>query len=305
MANNVPDIIPAIFGATSNARVRTSMVFGSDLESGWNDDATNASGATGPFQILLPVHPDINATGAEDPTTATAYMLGAYNSAVAQVPSSLWSSNPELAAEQSVITAEQPGGPFPTSAVGPYGSEGTSVVNQDWSNTTNILTGTYNPGTNIKLTASDSSVPTLPGWLQSLSGLLGIALPGTGTGTSTQALTAIGHFLEDPQDAMERLGLIVFGGLIVIVGLVILAAGTRTGGRAASAVPGAAIGRASGLASGRTQDRNERLALQKQAYAIGERKVAVQEARQRRLDTNSQMKAPAIGKHKKSGGKHE
>jgi hypothetical protein len=311
-----PDVIPAIFQASPNSRVRTSMTFGAGLESGWSDTATNPSGAAGPFQILLPVHPEITFQEAENPNSATAFMLPAYRAAVAQVPDSLWKTNPEVAAEQVAITAEQPGGAFPSQGQPvSYGQEGVDVVNQRWAQTTQYLTGPWNPGKDINLTGDQSATTTafidgLPGWIKQL--LLGPLAPVVGGGTGPGILSAfqkILNFLSNPQDALERIGLIMFGAVMILMGMYVMAQGT-TGGRLARQVVEAPVGgaaqRVRARASGASAARREQIGLQKQAMSIGERRVKVQEQRQARLSANAQLKAPAVGKHAKGGGgKHE
>lgn len=310
---NTPDVIPAIFGVTSDSRARTSMTFGAGLESGWSDTATNPSGATGPFQILLPVHPDISFSQAEDPVTAAGYMLPAYRAALNQVPSGLWGTNPEVAAERTVILAEQPGGPFPSGNTPTgYGSEGVDVVNQRWGQTTQFLTGAFNPGTNINLTAAGGFPPNVPGLgllNQLLLGPLGLFIkaPGQSGGGTFGAIGKVLNFLSNPQDAMERIGLILFGAVLVIVGLYALAQGTAAGRMAkplVQAAPAGAAMRLKGAASGANAARQKQVGLQSRAMDIGERRVKVQEARQQRLSATSALKAPAVGKHAK-GGKSE
>jgi len=284
------------------------MTFGTGLESGWSDTATNPSGATGPYQILLPVHPDITFSQAEDPNASTQFMLPAYKAAVAQVSSNLWASNPEVAAERAVIMAEQPGGPFPSGNTPTgYGSEGVDVVNQRWTQTQGILQGNFSPGT------AASTTSFLPGnpldWIKQF--LLGPLAPFVGGNSGSGALGALGkilNFLSNPTDALERIGLILFGAVLILVGLFVLSQGTTAGKAArqvALAPAGGAATRIRGAASGANAARQKQVGLQSKAMQIGERRVAVQEQRQARLSANAQLKAPAVGKHRKAAGKHE
>lgn len=298
--SGVPDVIPAIFNQTSNPNIRTAMTFGSGLESGWSDTATNPSGATGPFQILLSAHPDISFTAAEDPVQATAFMLPAYKAGVAQVPDSLWASNPEVAAEQAAILAEQPGGAFPDQGVPTsYGSEGVDVVNQRWTQTENYLQGPFSVGIP---TTTTSAISNLPQWLQQL--LLGPLAPifGSNPGNLLSGAGKIISFLENPVDAMERVGLVIFGAIIILVGLYVMSgshAARSAGTQLATAPVGGAATRLRSRASGQAAARRENIGLQKQAMSIGERRVAVAEKRQARLSANAALKAPATGKHAK------
>ena len=318
-----PAVIPAIFGATKNSRVRTSMAFGSDLESGWSGSASNPSGATGWYQILLPVHPGVTAQEAQDPVWSTNYMLPAYTAAVANVPDNLWHKDPELAAEQAVMTAEQPGGPFPQSAVGPYGGEGVAVVNQDWQNVADTLKGKWKPGNNIALPASTDSKnnppPSISIWqalgeaaLGNPSGIAQYAAEKL-VGGNTGILGPVYDFLTNPTDAFERLGLIIFGGIIVIVGLVVLAQGSKTVKSAEGAVIGGATrgtsSRISGMVSGsaqeranRREDQQRRLGIAEKANDLGERKLQLKESRERRLTAAANKHSPAKGKHAAPAG---
>lgn len=319
----VPDVIPAIFGATKNSRMRTSMAFGSDLESGWSDTAFNPSSATGPYQILLTAHPGVTTAEAEDPVWATNYMLPAYTSAVAQVSDTTWNQNPELASEQAVILAEAPGGPYPTSAVGPYGGEGTDVVNADWQNTANTLVGKWKPGNDItlpppstqtaELTSANSGAVPSSLWEAILGGPTSIlsylaqqaakkSLNITEAGNAGGILGNIYNALSNPVDILERGALIVFGAVIIIVGLIVLAQGSKS----VRSLEGAAVrgtgSRISMGVSGGAADRERRQNLAAEANKIGERKLALKERREARLATRSNVQKPAVGRHRKTEG---
>lgn len=105
-------VLSAILAATNDARVRASMVLGALLEGGSLGAGPFPAGdngsSLGPFQIHLPAHPGVSAAQAQDPAGATRFMLGEYTGAAARVPASLWSSNPERAAEQTAMLAERP-----------------------------------------------------------------------------------------------------------------------------------------------------------------------------------------------------
>jgi cell wall-associated NlpC family hydrolase len=120
---------PLLFGAInaasqSDPNLQLALLMGSYLESNWRSDASGG-GAYGVFQIQHPagapepgppVHPDITLAQALDPVYATGYMLAAYKAAMdpdnpnrkVSFPSSLWTGNPELAAEYTVYNAEMP-----------------------------------------------------------------------------------------------------------------------------------------------------------------------------------------------------
>lgn len=110
---NEQSVIDAINATAGNARVRLAMTMGAGLESTWTARIVNSIGATGPFQILLSVHPGVSASQAEDPTFAARYMLGPYQAAVARVPDSLWNSDPKNAAALAAYYAEAPEAMYP------------------------------------------------------------------------------------------------------------------------------------------------------------------------------------------------
>ena len=247
-----PDVVNAIFKATNDPQIQTSMVFGAGLESGWNDTAQNPSSATGPFQILLTAHPGVTTLQAEDTTFATDYMLGSYKSAVAQVSSDLWSSNPELAAEQTVNIAEQPGGQFPVSSVVPYGSESTDVVNQRWTQTQQIMSGQGVTPAILTSSTSSTSVPSAN--VASEAGdfaRMGLALT---TGNPTAFFNALGDALWNTE--MIKIGLILFGAIMFLIGIRKLGvhpvkATEKVAGAATTAV-GAVTGQPEVMAAGRS-----------------------------------------------------
>lgn len=100
----------------------------------------------------------------------------------------------------------------------------------------------------------------------------------------------LGQFISDPVDMLERLGLILLGGLLVILGIILMAKGPaeRAAGEAAgiasfAGLKGASGGARPGISPEARADRQRRLQLAEQNTAIGERRVAVKEAKERRL----------------------
>jgi hypothetical protein len=164
----VSTVLASILSATSNARVRAAMALGALLEGGSLGTGPFGVGdqgtSFGPFQIHLPAHPGVSAAQAQDPGSAVAFMLPAYTAAAAQVPASLWTSNPQQAAEQTAYLAERP-------AVDYNSSPGTATVTSKWASVTSSLaTGNLSaggpagpspapaPGT----TAAPAGLPSLP-----------------------------------------------------------------------------------------------------------------------------------------------
>ena len=81
----------------------------------------------GPFQIHLPAHPGVTVGQAQNPTSAVAFMLPEYTGAVSQVPASLWTTNPQQAAERAAMLAERPAVDYYTSRPGAVQSAWASV----------------------------------------------------------------------------------------------------------------------------------------------------------------------------------
>lgn len=205
-------VVDAILAVTSNLQVREAMLLGSHLESGWSETAVGDQGTSfGPFQMHI--GGALTAQGgtpsqAEDPTWAAQHMLGYYESGVNSVPSSLWASDPEMAAEEAAVKAEGP-------ATSYYNSQGQGAVDSAWAATKNALNGVV----------SSSGSPT--------------GGSGTGGGTGgTTTTSAISDFWSgfwngilgsaagpsfSPVDALERLGLILLGGLLILLGIYMLA----------------------------------------------------------------------------------
>jgi hypothetical protein len=152
-------ILQAVNQVTQDARVRAGMLIGAWLESGDNPGAVGDSGhAFGPWQINDLAHPGVSQSEASDPLWSANYMIGSYNAAAAQVPASLWSSNPERAAEQTAYLAERPAQDY-------YVARGSATVDSAWKNALAQLNGqdvsndpNYSPlGGNPPTSSSNSS----------------------------------------------------------------------------------------------------------------------------------------------------
>lgn len=113
--------------------------------------------------------------------------------------------------------------------------------------------------------------------------------------TGSNNLGPIAGFFMDPVDAFERGGLVIFGAILVIVGIAILgfgpasqmlgaAAGTSRDVRAASALLGPNNPR---RGAANDEERRERLDLAKRNAALGERKQQFREEREQRLATTA------------------
>lgn len=209
--NTGNSVVDAILATTSNLEVREAMLLGSHLESGWNPTAVGDQGTSfGPFQMHIGgalTAQGGTAADAENPTWAAQHMLGYYEQGVNSVPASLWASNPELAAEEAAVKAEGPATTY-------YISQGKTAVDSAWTATKNALNGIVSssgsPGnTGAAGSAGGTTTTAATGgfWQGFWSGLLG---------------SSVGANFS-PQDALERLGLIVLGGLLILLGIYMLA----------------------------------------------------------------------------------
>ena len=182
MATN--PVVSAILSTTTDSEVRAAMLMGSWFESSWNENATQgAGGGEGAFQ-LSPGGPGHTSAQAYSPTASAQIMLPAYQAAVKSIPQSLWTSNPELAAEQAAVAAERPAHSYLSS----YGQQ---AVNTAWTNTESALGG------NTSFTSS--------------------ATPGTSSSGISNALGSLG--ISDLSDMVERGGLIILGAVLVFIGI--------------------------------------------------------------------------------------
>lgn len=169
------------------------MLVGSWLETSWDPSSVGDNGTSfGAWQMHI--GGELSAQGgtpqqAEDPVWAAQHMLSAYTRGVNRVPASLWSSDPERAAETAAYYAEVP-------SVDYYSSQGASRVHEAWVKTQAAMGG-------APTGSSGSVVPAL-------------GIPGTDT-ILDKLLKLFG--VPDIKDLSERAGLILFGGILVFVGL--------------------------------------------------------------------------------------
>lgn len=198
MSSNDPRVPQAIMGVTSDPRIREAMLVGSYLETTWDPSSVGDHGTSfGPFQMHI--GGELTAQGgtpseAQDPVWAAQHMLSAYTRGVAKVPASLWTSNPEQAAEQAAVFAEVPAQDY-------YTTQGQSRVDEAWAATQKALGGsTGNSGSGL---LSGLPVPGILGSTDILSSLL--------------SLFGLGSI----KDLAERAGLIIFGAILILVGLVV------------------------------------------------------------------------------------
>jgi hypothetical protein len=228
-ANTGNPVVDAILNGTTNVEVRDAMLVGSYLESGWSPTAVGDQGTSfGPFQMHI--GGALTAAGgtpadAENPTWAVQNMLAAYEQGVQSVDASLWSSNPELASEEAAVAAERPTESY-------IASQGQSRVDAAWSATQSALKGVVStPGSPNGSGASATTTGVNIGSImqQIEQGLLG-GLGSTATGGATSsglgglfgslASWFLGQFgVNSVKDAAIRLGLILLGAILIIVGI--------------------------------------------------------------------------------------
>lgn len=221
--SQVGPVVPAVTAATTDWRVRLAMLTGSKLEDGWGPQFSPGDDDTsfGPFQMheggaldSLPGSLSQKIAEAEDPVTAVAAMLGSYQGAVAAIDPSLWSTDPEQAAEEAAALAERPA--WKTSQdqayfdqYGPEGSGGS--VDQAFAAAWPYATGSSTPAT---------STPTSP----NASAPSGTA-SATDTGFGLHSIPVIGGLFNDLGTSIGKdigevvvTGVILLGGVALIVG---------------------------------------------------------------------------------------
>lgn len=284
------DTPPVILADTKNYRLRSAMLLGSALEGGWTSPYPVGDHGTsfGPFQLHQGGKLDsLGGTPqqAEDPRWAVKAMMPDYSHAVNQISDQLWTNNPEAAAEQAARIAEQPAQSY-------FASQGRQTVNAKWHASQQILAGKHSTGgmpVDVGLTsAGDLPIPvggpivgSIFSWLFGGGGPLG---------------SIAGGFKGNVVDWLERGGLILFGALLVIVGILVLAAPgaarvaetaaeTRSLGRRTGVMSTDAAKNFEARSAEREADRERRTAIADRSLAIGERKVSVMEQREQRLAT--------------------
>ena len=147
------------------------------------------------------------------------------------------------------------------------------------------------PGGGKITTAAAMQCPSF--WVSFLSGPTGIGSYLECHAVNRVGIGGIASFLADPVDALERIGLVVFGALLVLLGIGILAMGPAR--QIANApVPLARgisatqrIGRLGGPSKAVRQEKSRRMALAERNTSIGEKKVEIKELRERRLAANA------------------
>lgn len=190
-------VTDSIMSHTSDPNVRAAMLMGAFLESGANANSVGDQGTSfGPFQIHLPAHPGVTAQQAQDPQFAVAFMLPAYQNGVSQVPSSLWQTNPALAAATAAFKAERPLNMYAASS-----------YNANWSKVIAVLGGNTTLG----------------------GGGTGSVAPPTTGGAATDTASVSGTIVQSFYPVLNAIwmaGLIAGGIAIVGVGVYLLVTGT-------------------------------------------------------------------------------
>lgn len=272
-----PTVPHAVLSQTKNQRLRESMLLGSSLEGGWQAPYPVGDQGTsfGPYQMheggalsqfgLTPRQ-------AENANTATKYMLPSYSAAVNQISDQEWKNNPEQAAEQAAVIAEKPAQDY-------YSSQGTQIVNQNWRATQDVLKGKKSTGG----FPVDAKTASFGDWVPALGGILGNMF---GLGQ-----LGVGGF----KDAAERIGLILLGGLLIVVGIVIFAIPAARAGISAASGTAVSANRglraAANIGGAQAADQQRRQAIADRSIAIGEKKVALQQQRENRLAANQAARA--------------
>lgn len=303
LSSNLP---PWVLADTKNLRTRQAMLLGAGLEGGWQSPYPVGDNGTsfGPFQLHQGgMLTSLGGTPqqADDPKWSVKAMLPTYNNAVNQISDAKWKSDPESAAEQAAVIAERPAQDY-------FASRGRHTVDTVWSATQHTLKGKKSTGgmppVDANLTSAGGgggSNVVLQGILNAiLNSILPGGLVGSGIG-STGIGAAFGSSIKSD---LERIGLVVFGGLLILVGLVILAAPA-----AKSVVSGATSAKRSATTLGLTgnsgstgpdpADVQRRQDIAERSLALGEQKAQLARQREQRLALRSNVQAPAKGRHAK------
>ena len=269
----------AVLAQTQNLRARQSMLLGSALEGGWNSPFPVGDQGTsfGPFQMHqggLLDSSGLTPQQAENPSQAVAAMLPYYDNAINQISDKEWNTNPQHAAEQAARIAESP--------AQDYYAAGRPVA-QDWQSVVKVLSGQKSqsgmPPQEANLTSATSGNTSLPGIGSFLSGILNALTGGSlGTGFYSGGLGGSLNFKSD----LERIGLVIFGSLLVLVGILVLVA------PAASKAAGETRGiqrTVGGFRPSRQdpQDVERRQAIANRSLSLGEQKIALMQQREARL----------------------
>jgi len=239
--NTTPDTVAAQVNAqVTDARVRLALLMAPFLEGGgptpigaggWSPG--DGGHSFGPYQINLPFHPSMTQQSAMDPARAVAYMLPAYQNAVNAQPASLWTTNPELAAEQAIQAAENPATDY-------YTSHGAASVHSAY---LSGLAAVGNPSIGGAGPSTGGLGPLTPapgiGPVGGITGALQNAgtLPGFAVDTLGNAAGSVAGALLGPIERFVTNGaLVVLGVIIGIIALVLLARASMDSGNSSRPV---------------------------------------------------------------------
>jgi hypothetical protein len=279
------DTPTAILRTTKNQRTRQSMLMGSALEGGWKPPYPVGDSGTsfGPFQMHeggMLTSLNLTPKQAETPSIAAPAILPAYQKAVNQISDRLWQTDPKSAAVQAAQIAERP-------AAGYAQTRGNATINMDWKATQGVLAGKKSTGgmppTDVRLLAAGDNVGGGINWLKGLADLF---FPSAALATTPNVGT-------DLKKGFERLGLILFGAALILVGVIVLAyPAAKTGVREATG-----IGRTFGLGGGSPEadvksearyadkqaDRTRRQNIANRSLDLGERNYELKRQKEARL----------------------
>jgi len=271
MAAAVP---AAVLSATKNQEVREAMLLGSSLEGGWNPPYGVGDQGTsfGPYQMHVGgalTALGLSPTQAENAVTATKAMLPSYTQAVNSISASLWKTNPEQAAEQAAVIAERPAQDY-------FSSDGTASVNAHWSNVQAALKGQSGTAGAPSGGGSSGTSTTGNSTLDSILSFFGVP--------------TLSSFTSGLKSDAERVGLVVFGALLVLVGILIFALPAAAGAAKTVAKTGAAVeggaavaGLELGSRKAASADRQRRQEIANQSLAIGQQNANTKAQREARL----------------------
>lgn len=227
---SVTTVAQAIKNATSDANLQLSLALGALLEGGTlgaGPFPTGDNGTSfGPFQIHLPAHPDVTQAQAQDPTSAVQKMLASYQNAEAQVGAAAFKANPEAAAEKTAFLAERPTQDY-------FASHGQAAVDSAYSQAKSTLAGTT-PGGTANGTAVNAGFGQ--SLLNAFPGGAAVQALGSVPGVSGEVAKGIEAVISDAVGPLvkflEVAGMVIFGLVLIVIGLVIIAKGANAQGAA-------------------------------------------------------------------------
>lgn len=219
---NQEEILKAVEGVTKNKDVALAMLMGAELESSDDPTAVGGSAATGfsygawQFQnTSSPAGAAFTIQNADNPQWEAQEIVEDYTNAAAQIPQSTWSSNPELAGEETAVLAEKPQESY-------YQARGTAAVNNAYNIAIQEEAGSISDFTQSQLQGSGES--NVGGGSAAASNT-SITNTDSFLSSFNKVLNPSGSSLDPFADVAHGLDMLVVRGACVLVGLIVMSLG--------------------------------------------------------------------------------